>query len=148
MGDWACHGRWRNGHRSINSMRLGRTGESVHVDMMQTPAGSIVSHVAFHVSQESMTRDAFKAQVLGKYGNPQRIVAGDDGKWCSPEAAAFCGQALPSGGRYDSDYPMLTTSLMGRALDLTIGEDESRRIDRAGEAAVEALAPKTAHAAF
>ena len=118
------------------------------MDMIQTPSGPIVSAVGFEVPQEAMTRDAFRAQVLSKYGNPRRIVMGDEGKWCSPEVMDFCGQALPSAGRYDSDYPMLTTSLMGRSLHLTIGEDEFRRLDRAREAAVVALAPKTARAAF
>lgn len=122
--------------------------EHVLVDMVEWPGGSLVARVRLGIPPESMAHDAFRDQVLAKYGRPSVIKMGDEGTWCSPETTRSCGLAVVTSGPEVSDFPNLTTSINGRSLTLAIGEDAFRRLGRAKEVAVEALAPKTTRGAF
>ena len=127
--------------------------EQLQVAFMQTPRGSEVSDVNLRVPAEAITAEDFRAQLTGKYGNPDAArFQGAELSWCSPETVANCGRQTATSGPLDDQYPLLSGTAYGRTDDrllrLQIGETAFPALARVREQAVERLAPKTTRAAF
>ena len=120
--------------------------EHVEVRFMQTPAGSQVSDVSLRVPATVMAADAFRAELVNRYGPPD--AAHHDGaelSWCSPETLTNCGRQIVVSGPLDNLYPLLFASAYGatddRIVHLEIGETALRDLAAAKEQAVRRLVP-------
>lgn len=137
------------GVSSINAH--GPHQEQAIVGFIQQPSGSAVSSVAIEVPASAMSPDAFKNQVLAKYGKPDASqFQGSQMTWCAAEVRAVCGRSFVASGHLDTDYPSLRASsgANGGNINLAIGQLAFDQADRDKEAAIERLAPKTSQGAF
>jgi len=137
------------GVASINAH--GPHQEQAIIGFIQQPKGSAVSSVAIQVPASAMSSDAFKSQVLAKYGKPDASqFQGSHLTWCAAEVRAVCGRSFVAAGHLDTDYPSLRISsgANGGNIDLAIGQLAFDQAARDKEAAIERLAPKTAQGAF
>ena len=119
--------------------------EHAEVRFLQTAAGPKVVEVTVLVPATSITAAAAKAQLIGKYGQPDAIRGlGSELNWCSAEVMKVCGVTLVLDGPQPNAYPILeATARDGMFIALRQGQLAEREAERAQEAAIERLTPKT-----
>ena len=141
---------WPRSEGVSSIVGAGPRREWLQVEFAQTRAGSEVRSVTVQVPAETMTAEAFRQQVLTKYGRPDRTRHQGSGmEWCSPEVLQVCGVSFVPNGPRDDDHPKLTAGgIGGFRLALRAGRLADAAVTRDREAAVERLAPKTDSAAF
>ncbi len=83
---------------AINSERYVRGEERVQVDYAQTPAGPSAASISYSIPTGAIATEAFRAQLIGRYGRPQ--VSGEGLLvFCASQetrCSAFWSNQLPS----------------------------------------------------
>jgi hypothetical protein len=115
--------------------------EYLTIDFAQWPAGSMAAVVYLSVPQERQPAEAFRAQVVARYGKATLQPAGHEPRWCTTGDVECSIMSSPS-------LPNLSVSYPTQSLWLRYGEGIDRQRRQVVKAAVDAKMPPARRSAF
>lgn len=131
-------------YRSLTAEGPGRSRVFILFDAL--PQGPIVGSVRFEGNYDTLDEEAFRKQIVAKYGEPDEYSRGTmDAYWCSHHTEV-CGDALSS--EWNRTSYLNLTLFQSPVIQLLEGSDADHAVDAAVEAEVDHRAPKATSAPF